>query len=103
MPSNKDFGQKLRELREENDLTQSKLAKQIGVDFTYLSRIENGYIPGENVAEQLIMTLDNEERELEILYVQTRKQDFNRKIIKFRSRVHRKALTVLAKFSKQSE
>ena len=51
MPSNKDFGQKLRELREENDLTQSKLAKQIGVDFTYLSRIENGYIPGENVAD----------------------------------------------------
>ncbi len=35
------FGTKLRELRLEKDLTLRELAEAAGVDFTYLSKIEN--------------------------------------------------------------
>jgi len=35
------FGRKLKELRLKADLTQGELAAAVGVDFTYLSKIEN--------------------------------------------------------------
>ena len=35
------FGRKLKELRLKADLTQGELAAEVGVDFTYLSKIEN--------------------------------------------------------------
>lgn len=40
-----DFGVKIRELRKSADLSQRELAKKIGVDFTYLSKIEIGIMP----------------------------------------------------------
>lgn len=43
------FGEKIRELRQEKKLTLRDLAMAVGVDFTYLSKIENGkagYLPG---------------------------------------------------------
>jgi HTH-type transcriptional regulator, competence development regulator len=45
----KTFGRKLRELRQEKGMTLRTLAEAAGVDFTYLSKIENdkaGYLPG---------------------------------------------------------
>lgn len=55
-----DFGSKLRELRQKKGLTLRALAEEVGVDFTYLSKIENGkagYLPGADtiraIAEKL--------------------------------------------------
>lgn len=39
------FGQRIRELRHERKLTLRQLAESTGVDFTYLSKIENGRVP----------------------------------------------------------
>ena len=39
------FGQKLREFRRAAGISQRELAKQIGVDFSYISKIENGRLP----------------------------------------------------------
>jgi transcriptional regulator with XRE-family HTH domain len=41
----KTFGQRLRELRLERRINQRDLAAQVGIDFTYLSKIENGRMP----------------------------------------------------------
>lgn len=35
------FGQKIRRLRKTRRITQTELAESIGVDFTYISKIEN--------------------------------------------------------------
>lgn len=39
------FGERLRELRKQRGLTQRDLAGVVGVDFTYISKIENGHMP----------------------------------------------------------
>ena len=39
------FGQKLRECRRSAGISQRELAKQIDVDFSYISKIENGRLP----------------------------------------------------------
>lgn len=39
------FGQKLREFRRSAGISQRELAKQIDVDFSYISKIENGRLP----------------------------------------------------------
>ena len=39
------FGQKLRELRRMANVTQRQLADQVGVDFSYISKLENDRIP----------------------------------------------------------
>ncbi len=35
------FGQKIKSLRKEKKITQSELVESVGVDFTYISKIEN--------------------------------------------------------------
>ena len=37
----KTFGQALKALRREKNVTQRALAKQVGVDFSYISKVEN--------------------------------------------------------------
>jgi transcriptional regulator with XRE-family HTH domain len=37
-----DFGKLLKSLRLERKITQRKLAELVGIDFTYISKIENG-------------------------------------------------------------
>lgn len=37
-----DFGKLLKNLRVEKKITQRKLAELVGIDFTYISKIENG-------------------------------------------------------------
>lgn len=39
------FGQALRELRRSKDITQRGLAEKVGVDFSYISKIENDRLP----------------------------------------------------------
>ena len=37
-----DFGSLLRRLRKEKRITQRRMAELVGIDFTYISKIENG-------------------------------------------------------------
>ena len=62
-----DFGTKLRELRQKKGLTLRTLADGVGVDFTYLSKIENGkagYLPGADTIRSLAEALETDVLEL---------------------------------------
>lgn len=39
------FGQTLRDLRRSKGLSQRVLAEKVGVDFSYISKLENGRLP----------------------------------------------------------
>jgi transcriptional regulator with XRE-family HTH domain len=69
MPEARSFGAKLRELRIKARFTQRELARLIGVDFTYLSKIENGVLPppSEKVILRLAQVLKADQDELLIL------------------------------------
>ena len=65
-----DFPERLRSLRKQAQLSQRDLAERIGVDFTYLSKIENGRVkpPSEavlrGIAKELAEALGGDEIEL---------------------------------------
>lgn len=64
------FGQLIRQARKEREYSQRELAKLIGVDYTYLSKLENdhaGYPPSEEVLESLAKYLHLDAQELRIL------------------------------------
>jgi HTH-type transcriptional regulator, competence development regulator len=64
------FGQLIRQARKEREYSQRELAKLIGVDYTYLSKLENdhaGYPPSEEVLELLAKYLYLDAQELKIL------------------------------------
>ena len=64
------FPDRLRELRRVARLSQRALAERVGIDFTYLSKIENGRVepPSEGVlqriAKELADKLGRDETEL---------------------------------------
>ena len=66
MAEDKQFGTRLRELRVQAHLTQRELAEKIGVDFSYLSKMENGVLPppSEKVLLKLAEALGADEDEL---------------------------------------
>jgi transcriptional regulator with XRE-family HTH domain len=66
MTVNKKFGTKLRELRKDAGLTLRELADSVGVNFSYLSKIENGVLPppSERVIERLARVLNFDKDEL---------------------------------------
>jgi transcriptional regulator with XRE-family HTH domain len=39
------FGERLRQLRLDKKINQRDLASRVGIDFTYLSKLENGRMP----------------------------------------------------------
>jgi transcriptional regulator with XRE-family HTH domain len=41
----KTFGYRLRELRRAKDISQRELAEKVGVDFSYISKLENDRLP----------------------------------------------------------
>ena len=41
----KTFGKLLRELRRSRNISQRELANKVGVDFTYISKLENDRLP----------------------------------------------------------
>jgi len=58
--SKNTFGQTIRKLRKEKQLTQKEVAKEVGIDVTYLSKIENGKLdpPAHDKIEKLAKILD---------------------------------------------
>ena len=62
----KEFGSRLRELREEAGLSQRELADRVEINFTYLSKIENGVMPppSEAVILKLVEVLNADRDEL---------------------------------------
>ncbi|CAN5220901.1 helix-turn-helix transcriptional regulator [soil metagenome] len=63
------FGDRIRELRKGFDLTLRELAQQVGIDFTYLSKIENGHgpAPAESTIRRIASALNTDAEELIIL------------------------------------
>ncbi len=66
------FGERVRELRKAMGMTLRELAPQVGVGFTYLSRVENGRLnygdyPSEALIHRLACVLHADEDELLIL------------------------------------
>ena len=63
------FGERVRELRKDRGLSQRELADRAGIDFTYLSKIENGRIepPSEEVIRHVAEELHADVDELIIL------------------------------------
>jgi transcriptional regulator with XRE-family HTH domain len=62
-----EFGEKLRELRRKKGLTLRALAETVNVDFSYLSKIENGkagYLPGADLIRSLADALGTDALEL---------------------------------------
>jgi len=61
-----EFGARLRQLRNRAGLSQRKLADRVGIDYSYLSKIENGVIPppSEQVIRRLAEVLDADGGEL---------------------------------------
>jgi transcriptional regulator with XRE-family HTH domain len=61
------FGERIRELRKAKDLTLRALAAAVRVDFSYLSKIENGkagYLPGADLIRSLAQSLGTDALEL---------------------------------------
>ena len=62
-PVTMTFGEKIRSLRRDNKLSQRDLAGRVGLNFTYLSKIENGKLdfagfPSEETILKLAEALD---------------------------------------------
>lgn len=61
------FGQRIRDLRNQHGFTQRQLAEKAGVDFTYLSKIENDrmeHTPSIKTIQSLARALGVDELEL---------------------------------------
>ncbi len=65
-PVGETFGQRIRRRRRELGLTQRKVAGDLEIDFTYLSKLENdrGEPPGEKTVRKLAVVLEDDEEEL---------------------------------------
>jgi transcriptional regulator with XRE-family HTH domain len=64
---NKKFGDIIRQARKDKGYSQRELAKFIGLDFTYLSKLENDradYPPKEDVIRAIARNLSLDEEEL---------------------------------------
>lgn len=64
------FGQRIREARQQKGYSQRSLAALVGVNYTYLSKIENDrseYPPKEDVIQSLAKHLDLDATELSYL------------------------------------
>src|SRR5437867_2531049 len=66
------FGEKIKELRKAKNLGQRALAEQVGISFTYLSKIENekldfGDYPSEELIRKLANALNHDADELLLL------------------------------------
>ncbi len=61
-----EFGQRLRDLRKQKNLSQRDLAARVGIDFTYLSKIEGGRSdpPSEVIIRRIAQVLEADEDEL---------------------------------------
>jgi HTH-type transcriptional regulator, competence development regulator len=63
------FGKIIRRARKQKEYSQRELAKLVGVNYTYLSKLENdhaGYPPSEDVIDLLAHHLDLDDRKDEL-------------------------------------
>jgi transcriptional regulator with XRE-family HTH domain len=63
------FGERIRQLRKAKNLNQSELAEKVGINFTYLSKIENDKVassefPSEETIKKLAKALGADADEL---------------------------------------
>ena len=65
-PVRNAFAQRILELRRRANLTQRQLAQQLGIDFTYLSKLENGRgdPPSEETIKRLAAAVKGDAEEL---------------------------------------
>ena len=64
------FGQKIKRLRKARRITQLELAQRIGVDFTYVSKIENDRTmrsPAESTIRKIAEVLETNSEDLILL------------------------------------
>jgi len=66
------FGERVRELRKAKNLSQRDLAAEVEVNFTYISKIENGKLefsdfPSEKLIRRIAAALDGDVDELLLL------------------------------------
>lgn len=62
-----DFGKLIRQARKDKGFSQRELAEKLGLDFTYLSKLENNradYPPKEEVIRSLAVHLELDAEEL---------------------------------------
>ncbi|MFB2882288.1 helix-turn-helix domain-containing protein [Floridanema aerugineum] len=74
------FGKLIREARKDKGYSQRELSKLLGLDFTYLSKLENDradYSPKEDVIRSLARNLDLDEEELIFLAGRIPQRDEN--------------------------
>src|SRR5262245_5766799 len=79
------FGKKLRELRKAKNLSQRALAAQVGVTFSYISKIENhaldfGEYPSEDLIHKIAKALDADVGEL-LLRAEKIPDDIRRRVL----------------------
>lgn len=56
-----EFGAVLRELRQSTNVGQKKLAPELGVSYTYLSKLENGQVrPSEQFVQRVAAYFDQD-------------------------------------------
>lgn len=79
-----EFGEFLRAIRKKNKISQRELAKQVGVDFTYISKIENGAMPApsEDTIKKIASVL-GEDADKMILMAEKIPSDFQNVIYKY--------------------
>ena len=67
-----NFGSRIKELRKKRNISQRELAQKAGIDFTYLSKIENNKAepPSEDLVRNLAKELECDP--LELIYLSQR-------------------------------
>lgn len=66
------IGRRIREIRKQRNLTQRELAERVGLNFTYLSRVENDRLdadqtPREDTIQKIARALNTDADELLLL------------------------------------
>lgn len=78
------FGERIRELRttRDNRISLRDLARRVGIDFTYLSKIENGKVPppSDEVIEKLARELEVDLEELLALAAKVSQEDLRKAV-----------------------
>jgi transcriptional regulator with XRE-family HTH domain len=78
-----NFGERIRDLRKARQLTQREFAEKLGIDYTYVSKIENGkndHPPSEAVIVLMAHLLDVDSEELLNLAGQFNHQELHKVI-----------------------
>ncbi len=66
VPAEISFGKRIQALRKQKRMTQRRVADKLGIDFTYLSKLENsrGEPPGDETIRRLAELLNGDVEEL---------------------------------------